>query len=220
MNHPLSKHANPYSTPQSSTAPVSYPSPFRSHPQPSASPSSHASMQSSRTPHPANSQLSAQVFFPQDPATRSQAQSSSSRPSSRGTSTARQLPSNHFGDDQDFENAYVTFIFYCNPTIQSDVDTTDLRRNFSNPPRSDGKSFSTKILYELLRKFETKEIKTWTELALELGVEKPAVEKGQSSQKVQQYSVRLKVCFVSTVFFTIIFYHDSVFRFDAGDLQE
>jgi ARS binding protein 2 len=67
------------------------------------------------------------------------------------------------------------------------------------PPRSDGKTFSTRVLFDLLKKFESKEIKTWTELALELGVEKPAVDKGQSSQKVQQYSVRLKVSLSFTI---------------------
>jgi hypothetical protein len=40
---------------------------------------------------------------------------------------------------------------------------------------------------------DSKEIQTWTRLALDLGVEPPDMEKGQSTQKVQQYSVRLKV---------------------------
>ena len=50
---------------------------------------------------------------------------------------------------------------------------------------------STRV--ELIRKFDAKEIKTWSALALELGVEPPDIDKGQSTQKVQQYSVRLKV---------------------------
>lgn len=36
------------------------------------------------------------------------------------------------------------------------------------------------------------DLKTWTQLVIELGVEKPDAAKNQSSQKVQQYAVRLK----------------------------
>ncbi|KAF2671900.1 hypothetical protein BT63DRAFT_183319 [Microthyrium microscopicum] len=104
----------------------------------------------------------------------------------------RSLPSREFADEKEFEDAYVAFVLYCNPSIPLDSSTHDLRKNFSSPPRSDGKSFSTKRLFELLELLDKKELKTWTELALELGVEKPAIDKGQSSQKVQQYSVRLK----------------------------
>jgi ARS binding protein 2 len=116
----------------------------------------------------------------------------------------RTLPSRDAGEnpnatdeenDKAFEDAYVQFVLYCNPTFSvSATDTLDLRKNFSSPPKSDGKSFNTRVLYDLLRKFYDKVIKTWTELALELGVQRPAVDQGQSSQKVQQYSVRLKVC--------------------------
>jgi hypothetical protein len=48
-------------------------------------------------------------------------------------------------------------------------------------------------LFELIQKLERKELKTWAMVALELGVEPPALEKGQSAQKVQQYAVRVKV---------------------------
>ncbi|KAJ8110038.1 hypothetical protein OPT61_g7008 [Boeremia exigua] len=41
-------------------------------------------------------------------------------------------------------------------------------------------------------KFSTGDIRTWTQLALDLGVSPPDTDKGQSTQKVQQYSVRLK----------------------------
>lgn len=91
------------------------------------------------------------------------------------------------------EDAYVAFILYCNPGVPLDTDTAALREAFRTPPRSGGKSFSTFTLYELIRKLETKELKTWAELALKLGVEPPDQEKGQSSQKIQQYAVRLKV---------------------------
>jgi ARS binding protein 2 len=95
--------------------------------------------------------------------------------------------------DANFDDAYVAFIMYCNPTIPLDTDTTELRKIFRAPPKSDGKNFSTFTLFELIRKLDQKELKTWAQLALELGVEPPALDKGQSAQKVQQYAVRLKV---------------------------
>jgi len=95
--------------------------------------------------------------------------------------------------DNNFGDAYVDFIMYCNPTVALDTDTTELRRIFRSPPKSDGKSFNTYTLFELIGKLERKEIKTWAQLALDLGVEPPSSEKGHSAQKVQQYSVRLKV---------------------------
>ncbi|KAI0403051.1 ARS binding protein 2-domain-containing protein [Xylaria palmicola] len=90
------------------------------------------------------------------------------------------------------EDAYVSFILHCNPGVPLDVDTTALREAFRTPPKSEGKSFSTFTLFELIAKLHQKEIKTWAELALKLGVEPPDHEKGQSSQKIQQYAVRLK----------------------------
>ncbi|KAI1110129.1 hypothetical protein F5Y14DRAFT_372291 [Nemania sp. NC0429] len=90
------------------------------------------------------------------------------------------------------EDAYVSFILHCNPAVPLDVDTTSLRESFRTPPKSEGKSFSTFSLFELIAKLHQKEIKTWAELALRLGVEPPDHEKGQSSQKIQQYAVRLK----------------------------
>jgi hypothetical protein len=104
----------------------------------------------------------------------------------------RVLPSCDVSDDT-FDDAYVAFIFYCNPAIPLDTDTLELRRAFRSPPKSDGKNFNTFTLFELIRKLEMKEIKTWAQLAIDLGVEPPAVDKGQSAQKVQQYAVRLKV---------------------------
>jgi hypothetical protein len=104
----------------------------------------------------------------------------------------RSLPTRAITDDN-FDEAYVSFIMYCNPTIPLDTDTTELKKIFRAPPKSDGKTFSTFTLFELIRKLEQKEIKTWAQLAIDLGVEPPALEKGQSAQKVQQYAVRLKV---------------------------
>ncbi|KAJ2982873.1 hypothetical protein NUW58_g6351 [Xylaria curta] len=90
------------------------------------------------------------------------------------------------------EDAYVSFVLHCNPAVPLDVDTASLREAFRTPPKSEGKSFSTFTLFELIAKLHQKEIKTWAELALRLGVEPPDHEKGQSSQKIQQYAVRLK----------------------------
>ncbi|KAK4142790.1 ARS binding protein 2-domain-containing protein [Dichotomopilus funicola] len=90
------------------------------------------------------------------------------------------------------EDAYVAFILYCNPGVPLETDSATLRDAFRTPPKSGGKSFSTHTLFELIKKLETRELKTWAELALKLGVEPPDQEKGQSSQKIQQYAVRLK----------------------------
>ncbi|KAB5583688.1 ARS binding protein 2-domain-containing protein [Coniochaeta sp. 2T2.1] len=90
------------------------------------------------------------------------------------------------------EDTYVQFIFYCNPAVPPDTDTATLREAFQTPPKSGGKSFDTFLLFELIKQLESKELKTWAELALKLGVEPPDQDKGQSSQKIQQYAVRLK----------------------------
>jgi hypothetical protein len=122
---------------------------------------------------------------------RADSQSQVSNPDSSEVAN-RLLPSKDVSDET-LDDAYVSFILYCNPSIPSDTDTEELRKTFRSPPKSDGKSFSTFTLFRLIRKLELKEIKTWAQLAIELGVEPPAMDKGQSAQKVQQYAVRLKV---------------------------
>ncbi|KAK0626939.1 ARS binding protein 2-domain-containing protein [Immersiella caudata] len=104
---------------------------------------------------------------------------------------SRSLPSRNITSST-IEDAYVAFVFYCNPAVPLDTETAALREAFRTPPKSGGKSFSTYTLFELIKQLETKELKTWAELALKLGVEPPDQEKGQSSQKIQQYAVRLK----------------------------
>lgn len=91
------------------------------------------------------------------------------------------------------EDAYVRFMFYCNPGLPPSTPTLTLREAFRNPPRSGGKSFSTFAVYELVRKFYDSEIRTWTELTTRLGVEPPDPSKEESAQKIAQYGVRLKV---------------------------
>ncbi|GAB7365394.1 hypothetical protein MBLNU230_g6472t1 [Neophaeotheca triangularis] len=95
-------------------------------------------------------------------------------------------------DLESLTNAYVAFILYCNPQFSLNVDASTLRTSFQTPPKSDNKEFDTYHLYELIEMLDSKEIKTWGQLALDLGVEAPDMNKGQSVQKVQQYTVRLK----------------------------
>ncbi|KAJ5787690.1 hypothetical protein N7457_002680 [Penicillium paradoxum] len=105
---------------------------------------------------------------------------------------SRVLPSRDITDET-IDDAYVSFILYCNPNVPSSVDTSELRKTFRCLPRSDGKSFNIFTLYGLIRRrLQNEELKTWIQLAIELGVEPPCLEKKQSTQKVQQYTVRLK----------------------------
>lgn len=104
----------------------------------------------------------------------------------------RALPSIEIADHS-IDQAYVDFILYCNPAVPADTDPTELKKGFRAPPMSDGKKFNPFTLYGLIAKLESKEIKTWAQLVVELGVELPDPSKNQSAQKVQQYAVRLKV---------------------------
>lgn len=111
-----------------------------------------------------------------------------------GDADHRVLPSREVTDET-IDDAYVTFIMYCNPNVPASADPSELRKTFRAPPRSDGKNFSIYVLWELIRKLDRKELKTWIQLAIELGVEPPDIEKKQSTQKVQQYAVRLKASY-------------------------
>ncbi|KAL8853310.1 MAG: hypothetical protein Q9221_001786 [Calogaya cf. arnoldii] len=103
----------------------------------------------------------------------------------------RALPSIEITDDS-IDQAYVDFIFYCNPSIPLDTDATELKKGFRSPPMSDGKKFNPFTLYGLITRLENKDIKTWVQLVVELGAELPDPSKNQSTQKLQQYAVRLK----------------------------
>ncbi|KAK6528714.1 hypothetical protein TWF694_003955 [Orbilia ellipsospora] len=91
--------------------------------------------------------------------------------------------------DGNIDDGYVEFILCCNPAVPDDSDTAELRRSFRAPPKCDGVTFSTFKLYQLIKRFDEGEIKTWIQLVTELGVER---KQDQSTQKVQQYAVRLK----------------------------
>ncbi|KAL8947427.1 MAG: hypothetical protein Q9222_006295 [Ikaeria aurantiellina] len=100
-------------------------------------------------------------------------------------SADRALPSIEISDET-VDQAYVDFIFYCNPAIPLDTDATELKKGFRSPPMSDGKKFSPFIIYGLISRLESKDIKTWVQLVVELGVELPDPIKNQSTQKLQQ----------------------------------
>ncbi|KAK7550431.1 ARS binding protein 2-domain-containing protein [Phyllosticta citricarpa] len=106
--------------------------------------------------------------------------------------TDRALPDRESVTADNLDDAYAQFIVYCNPYLSPTIATTELKRIFKKPPMSDNKTFDLWKLYDLIGKLETGEIKTWIQLALDLGVEPPDTSKGQSTQKVQQYAVRLK----------------------------
>ncbi|KAL1959063.1 hypothetical protein VTO42DRAFT_3304 [Malbranchea cinnamomea] len=101
----------------------------------------------------------------------------------------RSLPSRILTDNN-IDDAYVQFILYCNPGVPLTVDTGELRRAFRSIPRTDGKSFSIFALWLLVQKLYRGELKSWTHLIRELGVEPPS--EGQSTQKLAQYVTRLK----------------------------
>lgn len=115
------------------------------------------------------------------------------------TQSDRALPSREVTESS-IEDAFVSFILYCNPLVDLNVSTIELRKGFRAPPRSDGKSFSTFNLFKLIKRLEEKELKTWTQLVIELGVEPPDLN--QSTQKVQQYAVRLKVSPFNSLFYS------------------
>ena len=94
--------------------------------------------------------------------------------------------------EETLEDAYIEFIWHCNPALPPESDKNSLRDAFRNPPRSGGQVFSTWTILELVRKFYGKEIKTWTELTIKLGVQPPVPGKEESAQKIAQYGVRLK----------------------------
>ncbi|KAK8169540.1 ARS binding protein 2-domain-containing protein, partial [Phyllosticta citrichinensis] len=104
--------------------------------------------------------------------------------------TDRALPDRDSVTADNLDDAYAQFIVYCNPYLSANIATTELKRIFKKPPMSDNKTFDLWKLYGLIGKLESGEIKTWIQLALDLGVESPGP--GQSTQKVQQYAVRLK----------------------------
>ncbi|KAF2688980.1 hypothetical protein K458DRAFT_414647 [Lentithecium fluviatile CBS 122367] len=156
----------------------------------------NASLNSAHMPHAFYGDMSRTSQTPSTPSNASPRFSAIS-PASQPKQTSHYTPADRPAPSRDVSNdtldeAYAAFILYCNPSFATTIDTSELTRLFRTPPKSDGKAFSTWTLFELIRKFDANEIKTWTQLALDLGVEKPDTEKGQSTQKVQQYSVRLK----------------------------
>lgn len=95
----------------------------------------------------------------------------------------RRLPTRNV-TPENLTSTYVAFILYCNPHFPLSVDTSQLEEKFNSVPRTDNKDFETWRLFELIRQFDAKEIETWGQLALDLGVEPPDTSKQQSIQKV------------------------------------
>ena len=138
-------------------------------------------------------QLPQGFTFPQRPANQAVMSGHANSPMTQETPD-RALPSIEITDES-IDQAYVDFILYCNPSIPLDTDSTELKKGFRSPPMSDGKKFNPFTLYGLISRLETKDIKTWVQLVVELGAELPDPSKNQSTQKLQQYAVRLKVVF-------------------------
>ncbi|KAF4553964.1 putative ARS-binding protein [Elsinoe fawcettii] len=104
----------------------------------------------------------------------------------------RVLPGREVNQDN-ITDAYVQFILFCNPAYPNDIDTAGLRDLFNKPPSSNQKSFEVFDIYVLFKRLnEFDGIRTWQQLALELGVEPGIGEDGAGSQRVPQYIVRLK----------------------------
>jgi hypothetical protein len=110
----------------------------------------------------------------------------------------RVLPSKNVNPDT-FEDAYISFILYCNPALPQDCDVDSLREAFSVPPRSQGKDFSPWLVFDKVKLFYDKEIPSWTEMVIQLGVDPPDPSKDESAQKLTQYGVRLKVRDTETI---------------------
>ena len=121
-----------------------------------------------------------------------QAMTPNRAPASDSAEPERLLPPQDV-DRTNMEDYYVQFVFYCNPSLPLSTDTAELRKGFQSMPKTDGKSFDVYTLYELIQKLETKELESWSQLVIEMGVEPPDTSKNQSTQKVGQYAVRLKV---------------------------
>lgn len=106
----------------------------------------------------------------------------------------RSLPDRNV-TEENITDAYIAFILYCNPCFPLSVDTTALKKKFTELPASEGVRHNIFTLYQLVRRHEAKDpaCEHWTQIIKLLGVNDPDTEKKQSTQKVSQYGVRLKV---------------------------
>lgn len=107
--------------------------------------------------------------------------------------TGRVLPSREVNRDT-IQPAFVQFILFCNPEFNDEeADTERLGEVFSSPPTSSKKSFHVYDVYLQVKRLLGGEIKLWSQVALDLGVEPgPDEERSGASQRVVQYIVRLK----------------------------
>ncbi|KAF4123880.1 ARS binding protein 2 [Geosmithia morbida] len=118
---------------------------------------------------------------------------------STSTQPVNGLPDRNVTPDT-LEDAFVSFIFYCNPAIPWGSDATALREAFRTPPKNGGKSFDTAVIYDLVKRLYAKDIKTWTELTMMLGVAPPDPSKDESRQRITQYGKWMNSLHVKSFF--------------------
>jgi hypothetical protein len=69
----------------------------------------------------------------------------------------RAAPSRDVTDDT-IDDAYASFILYCNPNFSTSIDTSELTKLFRTPPKSDGKAFSSWTLYVIPTVYGTRAV--------------------------------------------------------------
>ena len=104
--------------------------------------------------------------------------------------TGRVLPSREVSRTT-IGQAYTQFVLFCNPAYDAGVDTADLEDMFSAPPSSNKQNFQVFDIFAQVKRLHQLEIRTWQQLATDLGVR--IIDDVQaSSQRVPQYVVRLR----------------------------
>ncbi|CAB52738.1 ARS binding protein Abp2 [Schizosaccharomyces pombe] len=98
------------------------------------------------------------------------------------------LPSRHDVSADNITEKFCQFCLCCNPWYAG-ADTRQLANAFNMIPKSEGQKFEIWVLFLLVRQYHQKIINSWSKLVGFLGVER---KDEQSTQKIQQYVVRLK----------------------------
>ncbi|WBW71541.1 may bind replication origins Abp2 [Schizosaccharomyces osmophilus] len=98
------------------------------------------------------------------------------------------LPSKLDINADNITEKFCQFCLCCNPWYAG-ADTRQLATAFNSIPKSEGQKFDIWVLFLLIRQYHQKVISSWSKLVGFLGVER---KDEQSTQKIQQYVVRLK----------------------------
>ncbi|EPY53498.1 ARS binding protein Abp2 [Schizosaccharomyces cryophilus OY26] len=98
------------------------------------------------------------------------------------------LPSKLDVNADNITEKFCQFCLCCNPWYAG-ADTRLLANAFNSIPKSEGQKFDIWVLFLLIRQYHQKVISSWSKLVGFLGVER---KDEQSTQKIQQYVVRLK----------------------------